>query len=236
MNKIGIITTNFGRIPILEICFAGIDRLRLDTGMEIPCVCVGEEDDATVELCKFYDIEHIYQENRPLTAKFNTACKALEGRVEYVMILGSDNLISTGTFNTILSECEKGVDLVGLSDIYFYGMDDIHTGKLLHFSHTTVLGVGRTIKASVLDELNWKPWITDRDRAIDVIMLDAVSPYVNSRTLLYGQFAVDLKSSFNLNGIRFWADKLGYMPSDQKLWDNIGAKETELIKKYTATH
>jgi hypothetical protein len=228
--QLGIITANFGRVPILEIFAEGITRLRNDTGLSIPTVCVGSEDGA--ETCKSHSIDHIIFPNSPLTAKFNRACLELKDKVDYVMVLGSDNLLSTKAFKAILCECEKGIDLIGLSEVYFYCMDDIHTGKLIHFKHTTVLGVGRTVSARVLDNLSWQPWVIARDRAIDVIMLDAVRPYVQSRSLLDGEFVVDLKTSQNINNVRFWAQKLGYMPSESLLWDNISPREIELIKNY----
>ena len=228
--RLGIITANFGRVPILEIFAEGITRLRSDTGLTIPTVCVGSEDGQ--EICRSHAIDHIVFPNTPLTSKFNRACLELKGKTDYVMILGSDNLISTRTFLNITKECEKGIDLIGLSEVYFFCMDDIHTGKLIHFRHTTVLGVGRTIKATVLDNLNWQPWVISRDRAIDTVMLDAVRPYVSTRSLLDGEFVADLKTSMNLNHVRFWAEKLGYMPNADLFWNNIGPREKELIKNY----
>jgi len=227
---IGIITTNFGRVPILEIFAEGITRLRDETQRIIPCVCVGSEDGA--ETCRSHTIDHIIYPNSPLTSKFNRACLEMKDRCDYVMILGSDNLISTKTFLNVVEECDKGADLIGFSEVYFYCLDDVHTGKLIHFKHTTVLGVGRTISAKVLDNLNWQPWVITRDRAIDTIMLDAVRPFVKTRSLLDGEFVVDLKTSMNLNPVKFWAQKLGYMNSDRLLWDNIGPRESELIRNY----
>ena len=230
--KIGIIVTNFGRTRILNIFGAGIARLRAETGFDIPVTCVGDIDGA--DICHKYDIMHIEYPNRPLTGKFNRACKSMEDRVDYVLVMGSDDLLSTRSFLAIHAEAEKGIDLIGLSEVYFFGMDDVHSGKLIHFRHTTVLGVARTIKASVLDNLSWEPWTQHRDRSIDTIMLDAVRPYVKTRALLNGEFVVDLKTSMNLNPIRFWAKKLGAMPNADLLWNNIGAEERRLIEEYLA--
>ena len=103
--KIGIITTNFGRLPILEIFCAGIKRLREETLLDIPVVCVGDADGA--ETCKSYNIEHIVHPNKPLTDKFNVACQAFRGRVDAIMIMGSDNVISTTAFLSVVAEAEK---------------------------------------------------------------------------------------------------------------------------------
>lgn len=232
MATIGIITCNFGRVPILEIFCAGIERLRRDTGLAIPTVCVGDEDGA--ELCSENGIYHEVYPNKPLTGKFNRAMYIIRNRydVDYVMIMGSDNLLSTRTFLAIKEECDKGTDLVGLSEVYFFCCDDVHTGKLIHFRHTTVLGVGRTISRRVLDAVGWQPWNIERDRAIDTIMLDSVRPYVKTRALLDGYHVFDLKTSFNLNNVNFWSRKLGYMPDAKLFWDNIGTEETKLVEQY----
>jgi hypothetical protein len=228
---IGIITTNFMRVPILEIFAEGITRLREETGLAIPCVCVGDSSGA--ETCRIHGIQHIEYPNKPLTAKFNRACMEMQKiGVNYVMVMGSDDLISTETFLRIKEETEKDIDLIGLSDVYFFGMDDVFTNKLVHFKHTTVLGVGRTISARVLDQINWQPWNIPRDRAIDTVMLDYVRPFVQTRVLLDGGFVVDLKTSWNLNPIKFWFAKLGYMPNNDLLWKNIGIKEKELINNF----
>lgn len=232
MSNTGIIVTNFGRLPVLKIFCAGIRRLREETGLTIPCVCVGEPDGAN--LCAEYGITHITYPNKPLTGKFNRACLELKGKVDALMVMGSDNVLATRSFVAINSAIEKGHDLVGLNDVYFYAMDDIHTGNLYYFGTTTVLGVGRTVSAKVLDCVGWQPWNIERDRAIDVIMLDAVRPYVKNSLLIKGEYVFDLKTNYNLNRIEFWAKKLKPLPNADILFNNIGSEETQLIKQYLA--
>jgi len=87
---IGIITANFGRLPILEIFCAGIKRLREETGFNIPCVSVGDADGG--EILAKYSIAFVEYPNTPLTAKFNRACTELQSKCDYVLIMGSDDL------------------------------------------------------------------------------------------------------------------------------------------------
>jgi len=230
MSTIGIISANLGRIKVLEIFCAGIKRLREETQMDIPCVVVGDIDGR--ETCERYNIQHIEYPNKPLTGKFNRACLEMKGKVDACMVMGSDNLIATETFLRIHAEVEKGIDLIGLNDLYFFGMDDIYTGKLIYFGHTTVLGVGRTVSAKVLGQVGWEPWKIDRDRGIDTVMLDGVRSHVKTSVLLKGGFVVDIKSSWNLNRLDFWYKKLGALPNADMLWKNIGNEESELIRDY----
>ena len=230
MANIGIISTNYHRVPVLKIFCAGIKRLRQETGFDIPCVVVGDIDGA--EACRDYDIEHIEYHNKPLTGKFNRACLELRGRCDYVMVMGSDNVIASKSFLRIKEEADKGIDLIGLSEVYFFAMDDIYTGNLYHFLHTTVLGVGRTVSSKVLDSMGWEPWRIQKDRSIDTILLDGVRPYVKTRALLTGEYVFDLKTNHNLNKIHFWSRKLPKMPNADLLWNNIGEEEQQLIKQY----
>jgi hypothetical protein len=232
MPRIGIILTSFYRQRVLEICFAGIDRLRADCQEYLPVICVGEEDEKTLDLCDHYDIEHHYAPNRPLTEKYNLACQLMKGKCDNVMILGSDNLITNRTFNAISAETEKGIDLIGLDDVYFFGMDDEFTGKLLYFGYTQVLGVGRTVSARVLDKINWTPWGRPADRGIDRVMLETVNPHVETRSLLSGYHVFDLKSSQNLNPMRSWAQRKRFLADTDIFWEQLSPAEINLIKQY----
>jgi len=226
---IGIITCNYGRTQVLKIFCEGIRRLREETGLDIPVVCVGGLDGYHV--CSQYGIQHIMWQNKPLTTKFNIACEELFGEVDYAMILGSDNVISTRSFLRIKEEAEKGTDLIGLSEVYMFAMDGDYKGRLYHFTHTKVLGVGRTISARVLDKVGWRPWNIERSRAIDVIMLDNVRPHVKTSSLLTGEFVVDLKTKHNLNPIDFWSKKLPERDINL-MWSNVGMEERKLIEQY----
>lgn len=228
--EIGIISANFGRLPILKIFCAGIARLRNDSGLHVPCVVAGDASGA--DICNSYNIEHIVCKNSPLTDKFNTACEYFRDKVDYVMVMGSDNIMSSMSFNRVIQEAERGIDLIGFDDVYFYGMDDIYSGKLFHFKHTTVLGVGRTLKASLLNKFQWRPWVTPQERGIDKVMLNAVTPLAKTSVLLKNGRTFDLKTNWNMNHIKHWAGKLGAMQTDQLLWDSVGVEEAKLIIKF----
>ncbi len=227
---IGVITANMGRIPVLKIFCAGIKRLREETGLDIPVICAGDIGGA--ETCKSYGITHIEVPNNPLTEKFNKACQELYNKVDYVCVMGSDNVISSKAFLAVVAEAEKGIDLIGFDSIYFYGLDGECKDKLVYFRNTSVLGVGRTVSASVLNNLYWKPYGREQNRAIDTCMLDTVRPYVKTRVLLSGHFLLDLKTSWNLNSMNIWHKKFGALPNQSVMWDNIGEEEAMLIKEF----
>jgi hypothetical protein len=230
MVNIGIITANLGRPEVLKIFCAGINRLRNETGMTIPCVCSG--DIYGKNILDSYNITFIEYPNNPLTGKFNRSCLELKDKVDYVCIMGTDDLISSKAFLAVVEEAEKGTDLIGFDSIYFYGLDGECKDKLVYFRHTTVLGVGRTVSARVLNNLYWKPWGREQNRAIDTCMLDSVRPFVRTRTLLSHHFLVDLKTSWNLNSMNIWHKKFGALPNQDVMWNNIGEEEKELIRNY----
>lgn len=228
--RVGLITASFGRVKILEIFAEGVRRLMDESGHEVSCVSVGSEDGRAILEAR--GIQFIPFPNKPLTGKFNRACQELKGKVDCVMLIGTDDLIATSTFKRIIAECEKGIDMVGIDDVYFFGLDDVHAGKLVKFNHTKVLGPARTVSARVLDGCNWTPWDQDKDRGIDTCMLDTIRPLVKTKVLLSGGYCFDLKSSLNLNKMDYWVEKFGYMNDQSIFWNNIGENETRLIKQY----
>jgi hypothetical protein len=149
--------------------------------------------------------------------------------VDAIMLMGSDDLLSTKTYLAIQKDMGDH-DMVGLGDLYMFGLDGTHAGTLVFFHHTTVLGVGRTIRKSIIQGMGHKAWNIDRDRSIDGIMLDSVKDAVKTRKSIKGLHVFDLKTNHNMNSIEFWVKQLPQV-SSSILWDNIGVRETELIEE-----
>jgi glycosyltransferase involved in cell wall biosynthesis len=74
MPNIGIVTINYNRPRILDLWLASIDRLRKAVGW-FPAVVVSERADA--DACGDHGVHHIYQENEPVSFKWNTGVQWL---------------------------------------------------------------------------------------------------------------------------------------------------------------
>ena len=96
MKSFCIITANWNRPEVLTLWCASIKRIREDLDIFIPAVVVSDRWDSTI--CNKYHIHHINHRNNPVSEKFNAGCKYAESiGVDYVMVLGSDDIVSTDT-------------------------------------------------------------------------------------------------------------------------------------------
>jgi hypothetical protein len=228
---IGIITINYKRQKVLELWAAGISRLRKETDTFIPAVVVSDAEDKPT--CDKYNIVHIEQENKPVTAKWNRAMSYMRSiGVDYVMILGSDNLISTDTYNRIYAEADKGYGLIGVDSIWFYALDGMHKGKMVRYEKLQrIMGVAKTISSRVLEQVNWKPWSYDRNWGMDAIASDTIKPFVKSTKILSNTEVFDMKNSnIQINRFKMWFDKVKVKEDPLKLFSVISSEEKQIIE------
>lgn len=101
------------RPDITRRCFEGIKRLGL------PIFAVVSEDWAE-ELCKEFKADYVRTPNEPLGKKFNTGLEqALKKDFDYLMTIGSDNLINPELLKIYEYHMKKGVGLIGVDKVYF---------------------------------------------------------------------------------------------------------------------
>ena len=233
--QISIITASHGRPHILRAWCLGIERLRYEIsgkGVDVDAVCVSDEWDR--ELCRVHWINHVPYPNIPVTNKFNKAVKVACDlyNPDYVMVLGSDDLISTDTFLNIvkaLEEAETPIDVIGVSNIYFFSTEGTHRGSLVQLRGERMLGVGKTISRRVLNEVGQRPWGKEKNWGMDSVLTQTIAPFVKKTKVLHDQKIFDLKSKENLNKYSLWASK--FKPEDPNVfWDNIGSREKRLVE------
>jgi hypothetical protein len=169
--------------------------------------------------------------NKPVSEKFNRAFKWMQNYgVDYVMITGSDNLLSYDTYNRIYAEAEKGYDLIGVNSIYFYSLDGQFKGSMVKLESNKILGVCKTISARVLDKIDWRPWTVEKDWGLDAIASNTIRPHVETTKLLENTEVFDCKSRENLNKYSFWHNKLKEKQDPQKLFSILSEEEKQIIK------
>lgn len=203
--KIGIVTANYDRHDIFRLWCASIKRLR-DSFGDIPVVVTSESMDRAT--CKTYNIEHISCKNRPVSRKFNFSMEAMRDKdVDYVMVLGSDDIITDGLFQTILNEVESGIDVIGTDSIYYYSLNRYTCPhKLIKLKYKRMLGVAKTISRSVLERVYFAPWSWDRDHGLDANLSNNIREHVRTTSFVDGM-VVDVKSKFNMNPFSLWNKK-----------------------------
>jgi len=226
----GIATINHGRPQVFELWCAQIRRLRYDLQVYIPVVCVSGEEDKP--LCEEYHINHFTRPNRSVSDKWNPAFEYLRDiGMDYAMILGSDDIISTGLMRNLVNEMERGTHVIGIDTIYFYCADKhtMHHGQMARLTTKQILGVAKCIHKDALDPIGWKVATMSRNWGIDAIISKTIAPYVHTKKVVEG-VCVDVKTRENINK---WTAFGKTRPSaDPKIfYDILSEKEKELLKK-----
>lgn len=223
--KIAFVTTNHGREKILQIYLEGIDRLRGQTDVDIESIVVGEDNAIT----GFYDCIHIPYKNEPLTEKFNVGCQvARDIDADYVMIMGSDNILSIEVLNEMMSHPES--NFLAPRDIYFLAVDGEFKGQAIYIL-SSVIGCSRLLRRDLLDKVDWTPWNRESMKAIDGIMYRHMQPhFINPYVFVakdFGGKIVDIKSSENINTFDRWK-AMARVPLEESL-SFISDKEREML-------
>jgi len=213
---------------VLDLFLASIERLRTLAG-DFPVVCVSDEEDKST--CAKNAVVHITQANKPVSLKWNTGFKYLRdlGNVDYVMIVGSDDLISSALMLNLIDAMNKDYDLIGIRSIYFYGAYGQNRGKLIHISRAGILGVCRTIHRRVLDNINWTPFPKAVNYAMDGLCMRTISPWVKSQACVEGD-CFDIKNHNSMNRIEFWMQKVKERTAPEIMYDQLSDKELKILK------
>lgn len=231
MKTIGLIAPNYGRIKILSLYCASIKRLREDLGVYIPAVIVSEASDK--QICDRYGIAHVEYPNNPVSNKFNRGLAYMRSiGVDYCTVMGSDDIISTETYERIAEEAEKGYDLIGVSTVYFYATDGRHKGQMVKLDRPgKILGVGKTISSRVLDKVDWRPWNIEKNWGLDGMAQATIKPFVTTSKVIDNAMIVDCKSSTNINKATYWiGQKIKKQEDPEEFYSILGAEEKRILK------
>lgn len=131
------------RPEVTEVCFQGVERLR-KKGCEP--ICIYSDVDNKV-LVNQYGYEGYYHENLPLGAKLNFGVdRALESDWEYMMQIGSDDIISDELVDAYKDIKEQAF---GINTVYFY---DLKSGQSAKGWSPYPFGCARMLHRSCFDK------------------------------------------------------------------------------------
>jgi len=222
---LGIITISHNRPQILKLWVCQIKRLRNELDMFIPAVVVSDEADKSI--CNEYHVFHITQQNNPATEKFNRAFKYMQSiGVDAVMILGSDDIISSGFYRKTLTELDNGADYVGTRVFYFYCGQGLDRGKMVKLDSPQTKGIGRTVTKAILDQCDWRLWNKPKNWGMDAIATKNIVKYAKKKAIIE-DIIVDVKTRVNLNSFKIWGQRLPQVPPET--FYNILSEEEKQI-------
>ncbi len=193
MKTVAIIPV-YGRLPLLKHT---IERLLKKNGVDV-VIAIGatkEEREVSEKAgAKFF--EH---ENMPLGRKWNFGFqKAREEKPDVCVFVGSSDWLSDNWLPTLLPMM-KEYDMIGKPD--FTMMDISKTTRCVRWGgyvgerKDESIGIGRLISARILDKMNWKPFVDEKNNSMDFAMFNNVKNLGGKYTLIKDDTLVPLSLS-----------------------------------------
>lgn len=240
--KIGILSAMWQRPEVFEIFATGINRLQGQ--FDIIPVIVGSEGEASRELCRKYQFMYLERPNNPLGRKFNEGLRVFRGTdVDYVMVMGSDDIISNNLIEAYMPYMEKRKDIIGILDIYFYDMikKEMHYlpgyGLRKQDKHRKgePLGLARCLSRDLIDKCHWQLWQNSVDKGLDWTMWMKLKRMrvrpVTLRLTDINALALDLKSGHNICGLNIYRTQI----VNDDILNMLSDEEIEMIRNYGNT-
>lgn len=137
------------RLDILKTFLKGLERLQQDhEDIEFIPFAVYSSDDEGEILKGVRSLKH---DNEYLGRKKNAGLRELlKLDWDYMIEVGSDDLLSSDLIDFYRPYFDQGVKVFGIRECYFVEMS---TGKVAHWVHDYAIGAGRCFKRSVFDDL-----------------------------------------------------------------------------------
>jgi glycosyltransferase involved in cell wall biosynthesis len=228
--KIGIVTAMWQRHDVFKLFAKGINAIQLIVdeceNLEIHTYIAGSEGNVSQNLATslIKNCTYIEHTNQPLASKMNAAL-ALAKDCDFILCVGSDDIIHPSLFFEYVRLARLGYDYIGVTDFYFY---DTVSNKSCYWAGYrekyrlgVTCGAGRLLSAKLLISWNWKIWEDSQSHILDNSMEDKL------RTSTHRQFtfslketnffALDIKSATNMTPFQ--------------LWDNTVYIDTNFIKE-----
>lgn len=210
MYKIAITTMIWKRPEVFEIWAAGIKRLKKDfPKINFIITVTGSEGGVSRKLVKKFKFEYHEYPNEPIGAKANARLQFTRTfKPDYVLFMGSDDLISSATFAYYLKQIKKGYQEIAPLDLYYW-----YKGQIIYSygyqgdRFGEPVAVGRMLKANVLDHFDWKMWDADAKRYLDGQIRNKVKlleiPYCYYSCRQQNFCILDIKTDVNMTPFKW---------------------------------
>lgn len=232
LTKILVYLAVWKRPEITEICFRGIKRMQEHPDFSIQALAVISEE-SMIPLCEKYGIAWTMYKNEPLGAKKNAGLqKAKEFDFEYLMEIGSDDLILNELLDQYKPLIDEMEDFFGIRDAAYINTEGGECRRLISKS---TYGAGRMISRNALKRMQWRIWADKLSKGLDN---NSVFNF-NRAGFVYKQVqpiefpcVVDLKSRENIWKFNYF---LGVEYDVKEILKRISSEEVEMIESLYAT-
>jgi hypothetical protein len=210
--KISVVSATWKRFDVFLKFINGIKLLDVE-------LCLAVSEQRYIDYCQKNNIKHVVIANDPLATKMNAALQLAKGS-DYVLFLGSDDIVSPNLFEYYKEQINKGIDFIGCLDWYFY---DIRTKQSTYWGgyresnrKGVTCGAGRVLSKRVLDLWNWKIWEDKHSHILDNSFEVRMNQTVMTKHIFKlkdrGMFGLDIKSDTNMTPFKLW-DNTSYIDS-----------------------
>jgi len=108
-------------------------------------------EESMIPLCKKYGIDHLMHENKPVGMKKNAGVQeVLKKDFDYLIELGSDDLILNDLLDCYEPAMKEGKDFIGSRDLLMIDATDGNC-RTLNFDGETAQGLGRCLSKKLLE-------------------------------------------------------------------------------------
>lgn len=203
MKTVAIIPV-FGRLPLLKHT---IERLLNKNKVDV-VICVGATEDEEM-VCVKAGAKFYFHENMPLGKKWNYGFqKAKLENPDVCLFVGSSDWLSDNWLPELLPYMTQ-FDMIGKPDFTMMDISEtirsVRWGGYVKERKDESIGIGRLISSRILDKMNWKPFIDDKNNSMDHAMYNKVSELGGEIALTRDPNLVPLSLSTNrwINKHRF---------------------------------
>lgn len=221
--RLCIVTGVWKRPEVFEL-FAKKTKALKHKDVDICVIVAGSEGDKSRRMVEKHGFKYIEVDNQPLAHKMNCTTElAGKYKTDYVLCVGSDDIITQELFDIYVEEMKRGTDFVGVLDWYFY---DTRTDKFAYWGgykdsrkgHTC--GAGRLLSANLMNKFKWKPWDLEHSHVLDNSMQQKLKHIEHSSYIFSlkdkGVLGLDVKSSTNMTPFQLW-DNTEYIKETKAL-------------------
>ncbi len=189
--KIHVLSAVWKRPEITRICFEGIKHLGLNATIAI-------SEESMIPLCDEFGFDYAMVSNNLLGRKWNYGLRKAKGHdFDYLLILGSDNLISDCLIDRYK---EYDFDMIGVKDLYIFDSGSKKTKYFKGYSEEMSIGAGRLINRKVLNSVDklWGNWLK---QGLDTNCSAKLKKegFTEKVIELNGSVVLDIKSSTNIH-------------------------------------
>jgi hypothetical protein len=213
LKRVVFLTCTFGRTKVSEIYKQNLINLEncFHKKYIFQNVIVDSENSNKYLFADDKRFEYYNYSNQPLSNKFNFGCKMLrEVDFDYVIILGSDDIIDNNVFTLYDENMDKSFDIIGMLDVYIFDPKQLkayywggYPKKHKRFGES--VGMGRCLSKKIVENLNYELWEDGLNKSLDKSMMKRIQSLSQSISISSSYFrikevgvACDIKTKNNI--------------------------------------